>query len=134
MTDDLLSFAKKDKSINFTGYVDDPLIYLHKAEIFVAPILSGGGTKLKVLEAMALGKAIVCTSIGCEGISGEHGKHYLVTDEYKTFAFEILRLLGDKELRNKLQTNAHKLCSEKYSFSSICEKLNLAYDNLSPKN
>ena len=98
------------------------------------PILSGGGTKLKVLEAMALGKGIVCTSVGCEGINGEHGKHFLVADDYKNFAFEILKLLSDENLRHHLGANARILCEETYSFSSICEKLNLAYDNLSSKD
>ena len=78
---------------------------------------------------MALGKAIVCTSVGCEGINGEHGKHYLVADDYKIFAVEILRLLRDEKLRNGLETNARNLCCEVYSFSSICKKLNHAYND-----
>ena len=66
----LRNLATGDPSIVLIGYVDDPLPYIQRAGVFVAPILSGGGTKLKVLEAMAVGKAIVSTSIGVEGIEG----------------------------------------------------------------
>ncbi len=129
VTEDLVRLSLADSSINFTGFVDDPLPYLHEAMVFVAPILSGGGTKLKVLEAMAAGKAIVCTSIGCEGIGGVDMKHYIVRDEAKDFADAIVSLLNHEDLRTSIQVNARNLAISKYDFKHICEKLNTYYSD-----
>nr|WP_281432467.1 glycosyltransferase [Desulfatitalea alkaliphila] len=130
VTEDLRQFAKMDPHICFTGFVEDPLPYLNSAEIFVAPIMSGGGTKLKVLEAMAAGKAIVTTSIGCEGIEGIPGVHYLVADNEEGFAEAILLLLNNKELRHKIERSAHQLIVSKYNIEDIAEKLSDYYNRI----
>lgn len=127
VTEELMKFVISDSSINFTGYVEDPLPYIHGATVFVAPILTGGGTKLKVLEAMAAGKAIVSTTVGCEGIDGIHGHHYLIADEEHGFAKAVVRLLNNESLRDTLQINARNFVCAGYDYDNICRKLDLYY-------
>jgi polysaccharide biosynthesis protein PslH len=130
LTDTLRRYAAKDSSVNFTGYVDDPLPYISRASVFVAPVLSGGGTKLKVLEAMAAGKAIVTTSVGCEGIGGTPGIHYLVADEHSLFAKDIVRIINDHLLKESLGMNAKNLVTAKYDFVKLCRKLDGHYSEM----
>jgi len=129
VTEDFRKISMKDSSIKFTGYVDDPLPYIHSASVFVAPILSGGGTKLKVLEAMATGKAIVCTTIGCEGIDGIPGQHYIVADEAHSFAKAVISVLKSESLRKELQVNVVEFVGARYDYNKICMKLNSHYKN-----
>jgi glycosyltransferase involved in cell wall biosynthesis len=130
VTDELKKFSENDLSINFIGYVDDPMPFIHRAEVFVAPILSGGGTKLKVLEAMATGKAIVCSSFGCEGIEGVNGHHYIVADNPLQFAQDIINILNDNFIKESLQVNAAELVRQSYGFAYTCKKLNDYYNLL----
>ena len=130
ITEKLKYLANADSSINLIGYVDDPLPYIQRASIFVVPILSGGGTRLKVLEAMSTGKAIVSTSIGCEGINGTNGKHYILADDAKAFAEAVLSLLNDKKQIINLGMNARKIVEKNYDYNEICHKLNILYVNL----
>ncbi len=116
-----------DPSIVITGYVEDPLPYIQRATLFLAPILSGGGTKLKVLEAMAVGKAVVSTSIGVEGIEGEDQTHFMVADNPETFSLRVASLLNDHTQRERLGSNARKRAMEKYEWEAICEGLSRIY-------
>ena len=118
-----------DPSIVITGYVNDPLHYIQRAALFVAPILSGGGTKLKVLEAMAVGKAIVSTSIGVEGIEGEDQEHFMVADNPEVFSSRVVSLLNDHDLRERLGANARKRAIEQYDWEAIGERLNRIYQD-----
>jgi len=123
----LNDLAKGDSSIILTGYVDDPLPYIQRAAVFVAPILSGGGTKLKVLEAMAVGKAIVSTSIGVEGIEGEDQEHFMVADNPEVFSSRVVSLLNDHDLRERLGANARKRAMEQYDWEAIQETMSKLY-------
>ena len=128
ITNEIRRFAQIDSSINLTGYVDDPLPYLNRATVFVAPVFTGGGTKLKVIEAMAAGKAVVTTTVGCEGIDGIPGQHYFVADDSHGFAMHVVRLLNDESLRAFLQINAREFVSAEYDFNKICRKLDDYYN------
>jgi len=123
----LRELATGDRSIVLTGYVDDPLPYIQRAAVFVAPILSGGGTKLKVLEAMAVGRPIVSTSIGVEGIEGEDQEHFMVADRPEAFSSGVVSLLNDRLLRERLGANARKRAIEKYDWEAICEAISRIY-------
>ena len=129
VTNKLKRFASADSSIKILGFVDDPIPYLQRATVFVAPILSGGGTRLKLLEAMAAGKAIVTTSIGAEGIEGENNIHFLLADSNKEFANSTVRLLENETLRILLGKNAREKAMLKYDWKKICNKLNQIYRN-----
>lgn len=123
----LKKMTKGDSSIILTGYVDDPLPYIQQAAVFVAPILSGGGTKLKVLEAMAVGKAIVSTSIGVEGIDGNDQEHFMVADDPSVFADRAVSLLRDPVLRESIGANARRRAMEQYDWETIQEAISKLY-------
>lgn len=134
VTNKLKKLACKDSSIKILGFVDNPLTYIQKASVFIAPLLSGGGTKLKVLEAMAVGKAIATTKIGCEGIEGKDKEHYIVADTPEEFAESVIELLNDQNIRKYLGNNARKLAEEKYDWRIICKKMDIIYSRLSQNN
>lgn len=100
---------KKDKNIKTTGFVDDIRPYLDEAAVMMVPIRIGSGTRLKILDSMAMGKAIVSTSVGCEGLNFSDGKNILIGDKPEHFADSILILLKEPEYREKIEKNARKL-------------------------
>jgi polysaccharide biosynthesis protein PslH len=134
VTPKLQSYSKLDSSIKVVGYVDSPLSYIQSASAFIVPILSGSGTRLKLLEAMAAGKAIVTTTIGCEGIDGKDGEHYLVADEEKEFAERLATVLTSSTIRCTLGRNARRLAQERYDWKQIGDKMNDIYLRVCKKN
>jgi len=113
--------------IKFTGFVDDFRPVLNDCAILVVPIRIGGGTRLKVLEAMALGIPVVSTSIGCEGIVVENNKDIIIADTDQDFADGILAVLKTKQLYQSLAKNGKKLIEEKYSWQKIVSRLEDVY-------
>jgi sugar transferase (PEP-CTERM/EpsH1 system associated) len=114
-------------SITMHGFVDDVRPYLEHAAVVIVPIRVGGGTRLKVLEAMSMGKAMVSTSIGAEGIRVEHGKNVLIADTPEEFAQAVYTLLQDAELRDRLGKAARELVTAQYQWEVIGERLLDAY-------
>ena len=90
-----------------------------QAWVFVVPLLVGGGTRLKILEAMAMERAVVSTRIGVEGLNCEDGKHLLLADSPQSFADAAIRLLDDHELRNRLEQTAACWVRDRYSWQSL---------------
>ena len=101
------------------GFVDDVRDYLNTAMVYVCPMFDGGGTKLKILDAMAMGKAIVATRVACEGIDLDDGTSVLFAETGDEFAAAIARLAGDPELRARLGANARNIALDTYSYESI---------------
>jgi glycosyltransferase involved in cell wall biosynthesis len=130
VTKKIKSISSHDPSIHVLGYVDDPLPYIRRSTIFIVPILSGSGTRLKALEAMSAGKAIVTTSVGCEGIEGEDKVHYLIADQPMNFAFSVVSILKNPDLQKSLGINARKLAIKKYDWKNIINKINSVYQDL----
>jgi polysaccharide biosynthesis protein PslH len=122
--------AKVDPSIEVLGYVPDVRPWLDRASVYVVPLRVGGGTKLKVLDAMAQGKAIVSTSIGAEGIAITHGEHLLLADTPRDFAGSVVELLRSSERRVRLGTAARLLAERSYSWPRLCDKLVAEYRSL----
>jgi len=114
--------------VNVTGAVPDIRPFISNASVYIVPLRVGGGTRLKILEAMAIGVPIVSTSIGCEGIGLTHGEDILIADTAEEFAAQTLRLLGDAPLRQRLTVNARELVEERFSWKTIGEKLLSAYN------
>lgn len=131
---ELLDLSKTDNNIEVTGFVDDMRPYMRKAEIYMCPMRDGGGTRLKILDALAMGKAIVSTSLGIEGISVEPEKNVLIANEASEFVGQIKRLIENPELREKLGSEGRKLAEEKYSWKVIGKELNSVYRSLQVKN
>ncbi len=94
--------ARQSEFIKFTGYVDDPRTYLDRASVVVVPLRIGGGTRFKIVEAMAKGKPIVSTSIGAEGLDAEHEQHLLLADSPAAFVESVCRLLEQSEFANSM--------------------------------
>lgn len=113
----------------FTGFVDDIRPYVHEAQVYAIPLRVGGGTRIKVYEAMAMGCPVVSTTIGVEGLPLEADAHYLRADTADAFAAEVLRLLADATLGQRLATTARAYVEENFSapsvariFERICEQ------------
>jgi len=122
-----------DSSICYLGFVDDPLPYIQKSAIFIVPIISGSGTRLKLLEAMSAGKATVTTAVGCEGIEGFDGIHFVIANQPKDFASAVVNLINDLNYRHKLELNARLLMVNQYDWKSITIKLVNAYSSIVAK-
>lgn len=108
--------------IEMTGYVDDIRDVLRKSAACIVPLREGGGSRLKILEAMAAGVPVVSTSMGAEGIDAEHGTHLLVADDPSEFAEAIVSVLADDTLAESLIRNARELVEARYSWSAIGER------------
>lgn len=117
-------------SIAMTGYVDDVRPYLADAKCFIAPLRVGGGTRLKILDAWAMGKAVVSTPIGCEGLNARDGENILIRDSPDEFAEAVVAVLNDSELRQRLETNARKTAVDEYSWSVLSDRLVGAYTGI----
>ncbi len=113
----------------FTGFVDDIRPHVHAAQVYAIPLRVGGGTRIKVYEAMAMGCPVVSTTIGVEGLPLDEGQHYLRADTADGFAAEVLRLLADAALSERLATTARSYVERHFSapgvariFEEICER------------
>lgn len=112
-----------DSSIVFTGYLDDVKNAVASSWISIAPIRLGSGTRLKILESMALGTPVVSTSIGAEGLDVEHERNILIADKPADFAEQILRLRDDDQLWQRLSENGKRLIEERYDWNVLGRKL-----------
>ena len=103
--------------------VPDVRPYLSKAAVVVVPLRIGGGSRIKILEALASGKAVVSTSIGAEGLAVVHGEHLQIADEPADFAKEILGLLASAERRQELGHSGRNLVAERYGWDRMADSL-----------
>jgi len=108
-------------SVEVTGLVHSVLDHLRQAAVIVVPLRVGGGTRLKIYEAMAAGKAVVSTSIGAEGLDVHHGRDIILADNPGTFAQAVMMLLGDIELRRRYERAAAELAGQ-YDWSVIGDR------------
>jgi len=108
--------------IRIAGRVDDVRPYIYAGRVYICPLRVGGGTRLKLLEAMAMGKAIVSTRLGAEGISQTDSEVMLLRDSPEAFAAGILTLLENAGLREELGRRGQRLVAERYDWSGIVEK------------
>jgi len=112
------------------GTLPDIRPALAEARCCVVPIRIGGGTRLKILDAWAMGKAVVSTSIGCEGLEVTDGEDILIRDAPDAIADAVLQVLHDGGLRSRLERNGRRLAVERYSWDLIGGQLRAAYDDL----
>jgi sugar transferase (PEP-CTERM/EpsH1 system associated) len=113
--------------IRVTGRVPDVTPYYRQSSVCVVPLRSGGGTRLKILEAMALGRPVVSTTIGCEGLDVVDGEHLLIADGPEQFAEKTVRLLTDRALYKCITSNARQLVATRYDWDMIAEQLMQVY-------
>lgn len=128
---DALVRAARDRGYawRFTGFVDDVRPPVRKAHVCVIPLRVGSGTRIKAFESMALGRPVVSTAVGVEGLAVDPDRHLLIADDADTFAGAVLRLLDDPALALRLATAARALLEARFSwshvavqFEAICER------------
>ena len=113
--------------VELTGFVSDLRPHLAAAAAVVVPLRLGGGTRLKIVEAMAMGKAIVSTTLGAEGIEAVPGRDLLVEDEPAAFADAVNRLLAEPGLAACIGQRARQLAVERYAWSGAARALESFY-------
>jgi glycosyltransferase involved in cell wall biosynthesis len=106
-----------------TGGVPDVVPYYGRSKVCVVPLRAGSGTRLKILEAMALGRAVVSTSIGCEGLDLVDGEHILIADNAGLFAKQVVNLLTHNELRSRITKKAREFVVASCDWDAIAHKL-----------
>jgi glycosyltransferase involved in cell wall biosynthesis len=109
--------------IEFTGFVPDLRPHLAEAAAVVVPLRIGGGTRLKIVEAMAMSKAVVSTALGAEGIETVPGRDILIADEPAAFADAVTRLLTEPGLATRIGNSARQLSEARYAWSSAARTL-----------
>jgi glycosyltransferase involved in cell wall biosynthesis len=119
-----------EPGVTTLGQVPDIRPALAEARCCVVPIRAGGGTRLKILDAWAMGKAVVSTSIGCEGLDAVDGENILIRDTPEALADGVIRVLADARLRALLERNARRVAIERYSWNVAGARLRSAYDEL----
>ncbi len=125
----LVAACADDPGITFTGWVEDVRPYIERAAVYVVPIRIGGGTRLKIYEAMAMEKPVVSTTVGAEGLPLVDGQHILLADSPDAFADAVVRLLRDPVGARDLASRGATYVRERFgwdrvaaTFSEICEE------------
>ena len=103
--------------VELTGFVPDLRPHLSEAAVVVVPLRLGGGTRLKIVEAMAMGKAVVSTTLGAEGIEAAPGRDLVIADDPGAFADVVSRLLAEPSLAARIGQSARQLAEERYAWS-----------------
>jgi sugar transferase (PEP-CTERM/EpsH1 system associated) len=116
----------EDRGVEVTGRVEDIRPYLAASSVYVVPLRIGGGTRLKIFEAMAAGRAVVSTAIGAEGLPVEHGRHLLLADAPADFARAVVTLLRDADARATLAREARAIVTERYDWAAAALQLEAA--------
>jgi polysaccharide biosynthesis protein PslH len=113
--------------VTVTGWVADVRPYLSQAEIVVVPLRAGSGTRIKILEAFAMGRPVISTTIGAEGIEARPGDDLFIADTPVEFADAVVRLLDDPAAAARLARSGRKLVERLYAWSGIVERLEPGY-------
>lgn len=116
--------------IIMTGFVEDIRPIVSKAAVYIVPLRVGGGTRLKILDALSMGKAVVSTSIGCEGLEVTHSKNIVIADKPEEFARETINLMRHPELAVRIGQEGRNLVETKYDWKIIAKKMNRVYESL----
>ena len=116
--------------VEFTGRVPEMAPYFARATGVLVPLLSGAGTKLKVLDGLSSGRPVVSTSVGVEGIAAEHGRHLLVADGAEAFADAVTKVLADAALRTRLGTEGRALAEQRYDWRVLSARFEEILESL----
>lgn len=108
-----------ERNISLTGHLEDIRGEIGASAVAIAPLLSGGGTRLKILEAMAVGTPVVATSKGVEGLDVRNGEHLWIADDPEEFSARILCLFDDDGMRREMAGHARSLVAEKYDWGRV---------------
>jgi glycosyltransferase involved in cell wall biosynthesis len=123
----VLDLAAKDPRITVTGFVDDIRPYMDRAQVYLCPMRDGGGTRLKILDALSMGKPIVATTMALEGIDVVQEQDVLVGDTPEDFVNQVQRLIQDQSLRRRLSANGRAFVERHFSWEVIGKQLEGAF-------
>lgn len=126
---ELLNIAD-GKKIIVPGFVEDVRPYFDKAKIYICPIKNGGGTRLKIIDALAMSKPLVATGMSVEGLDLREGEHFLRAETGEDFANRIMQLENDYDLCRYIGSNGRKYVEERYSWYKIGNKMRMDYKSL----
>jgi sugar transferase (PEP-CTERM/EpsH1 system associated) len=118
----LETLAAKGQGLRLTGWVEDIRPYVADAAVYIVPLRVGSGTRLKIFEAMAMGKAVVSTSIGAEGLPVQDGKNIILADKPEEFARAVVTLMKDPVARGELGRAARRLVERECSWASVAAR------------
>lgn len=121
------------EGIVVTGRVPEIKPYFAEATVFVVPLRIGSGTRLKILEALAMGKAVVSTTVGAEGLALQNREEIIIADKPTVFAEEVIRLLTIPSLRKNIGENGRRRVEQNYDWRNIGEKLVSVYESVIDK-
>lgn len=123
----------KMKNVRIQGKVPDALEFMGSKQIMVVPLFSAGGMRVKIIEGMAMGRTIISTSIGAEGISVKNGRDILIANDAAEFTKAIKQLYKEPETCQEIGANAQKTIAKNYSNATFCAELEEFYDGLLKK-
>ncbi len=119
----LLALARKSPSVEITGWVPDVRPHLSQAEVVVVPLRIGGGTRIKIPEAMAMAKAVVSTPIGAEGLPFQDRKQIRIAEHARDFADDVVELLRNARVRSEMENAARREVTKNYSWETVVDKV-----------
>jgi polysaccharide biosynthesis protein PslH len=122
-TPKLQALAKTNSRIELTGRVEDVRPYIDRAGVYIVPIRVGGGTRIKIYEAMGMAKAVVSTSIGAEGLPVVDGEEIVLADDAQTFAEQVIGLLQDTTRRSALEQAARRAVTKRFGWGQATDVL-----------
>lgn len=117
----LLDLSRTTDGLNITGRVEDIRPYVQQGSVYIVPLRVGSGTRLKIFEAMAMGKAVVSTHVGAEGLPVQSGRNIILADAPEDFASAVVELLRNPIRRGELARAARELVVKKYSWESVVQ-------------
>ena len=125
-----IRFRFEKLGVTMTGYVEDIRPFVYKARCNVVPLRIGGGTRLKILDAWALGKAVVATPVGCEGLSTADDANILIRESPEAFASAVVDVLSDSGLRTRLERGGRATAEDEYDWRVLAAKMLALYHRL----
>lgn len=114
--------AERGLNVTLTGFVDDIRPYVAQANVYVIPLFVGSGTRIKAFEAMAMGRPVVSTTLGIEGLDVSDGEHFIRADDAEAFATAILTLMRDDSMRARIASAARRLMEDRFSWSRVARQ------------
>jgi polysaccharide biosynthesis protein PslH len=115
-----------EAGVEVTGRVDQVRPHIAAASVYVVPLRIGGGTRLKIFEAMSMAKAVVSTTIGAEGLPITHDRDIVIADEPARFADAVVRLIRDEDARRQIERAARQLVVQKYDWVAVARDFEAA--------
>ena len=129
----LRNLAEQNPCILVTGEVPDIRPHVRESSVYVVPLRIGGGTRIKIFEAMAMGKAVVSTPVGAEGLPVRHNENIVLAEEPADFAQQVARLLKDRAERERIGRAARVLVEQNYSWRSVAGLFDIVFERVTHK-